>query len=316
MSPFDRNAHIEQKILAYSILATIVLAVAGIITGILTGASSIIFDGMYSSIDCVFSIAALLVVRLIEIDVNRRSRKAPKFVERFQYGFWHLEPMLLAINGLSLMIAVIYALFEAVGKILNGGKLPHFDAAIWFSVFAVILCFGMAFYEHYFNRRIKSAFITIDAKSWIVSGGIGLALLCAFSFATLIEGTNYEWVLPYIDPVVLAFIAIIMLPMPVKTVLHAMRDILMITPVDLDEHVNNVVDAIVEKYGFVGSQNYLARVGRSTMIEIHLILPEHYKIAEVEELDKIRTEIGDRIGHAGPDRWLTVSFTSNPHWAF
>ncbi len=316
MSPFDKNAHIEQKLLAYSILATIVLAVAAIITGILSGASSIIFDGMYSSIDCLFSIAALLVVRLIEIDVNRRSRKAPKFVERFQYGFWHLEPMLLAINGLSLMIAIIYALFEAVGKILNGGKLPHFDAAIGFSIFAVILCFGMAFYEQYFNRRIKSAFITIDAKSWIISGGIGLALLCAFTFANLIEGTGYEWILPYIDPAILALIALIMLPMPVRTVLRAMRDILMITPVDLDEHVNNVVDAIVEEYGFVGSQNYLAKVGRSTMIEIHLILPHHYKIAEVEELDKIRTEIGEKIGHAGPDRWLTVSFTSSPQWAY
>ncbi|WLT08390.1 hypothetical protein RAM19_10150 [Bartonella apihabitans] len=36
MSPFDKNAHIEQKLLAYSILATIVLAIAAIITGILS----------------------------------------------------------------------------------------------------------------------------------------------------------------------------------------------------------------------------------------------------------------------------------------
>lgn len=316
MPSYDKNAHLEQKTLQYSIIATIVLALSAIVTGILTGASSIIFDGMYSAIDCVFSIAALFVVRLIEIDVNRRTRKAPKFVERFQYGFWHLEPMLLAINGLSLMIAIIYALFEAAVKILNGGQLPHFDAAVWFSFAAMCLCFSMAFFEHRCNRKIGSAFISVDVKGWIVSGGIGLALLCAFSFANLIENTSYTWVLPYIDPVVLALIALIMLPVPVKIVIRAMREILMITPADLDEHVNAVVDGIVEKYGFVGSQNYLAKVGRSTMIEIHLILPHHYKITEVEELDKIRSEIGNAIGNAGPDRWLTVSFTASSQWAY
>lgn len=317
MRPYDKTAIAEQRTLEYSIIATIVLAVFGIFIGILTGASSIIFDGMYSSIDCVFSIAALLVVRLIQIDVNRRTRKAPKFVERFQYGFWHLEPMLLVINGLSLMIAIFYALFEAAVKIWHGGQIPRFDEAAWFAIFAVCLCFGMAFYEHYRNRKIGSAFIAIDAKSWIVSGAIGIALLCAFTFANIVEGSaSYIWLLPYVDPSVLAIIALIMLPVPVKTVIRAMRDILMITPAELDDHVNAVVDAIVEKYGLVGSQNYLAKVGRSTMIEIHLILPENYQIGHVEELDRIRAEIGDQIGDAGPDRWLTVSFTAKPEWAY
>lgn len=317
MQPYDTTAIAEQKILEYSIIATIILAVFGIFVGILTGASSIIFDGMYSSIDCVFSVAALFVVRLIQIDVNRRKRKAPKFVERFQYGFWHLEPMLLVINGVSLMIAIFYALFEAAVKIWHGGQIPRFGEAAWFAIFAVVLCFGMAFYEHYHNRKIGSAFIAIDAKSWIISGGIGIALLCAFSFANLVEDTASNiWLLPYIDPSVLAIIALIMLPVPVKIVIRATRDILLITPPSLDDHVNGVVDVIVEKYGFVGSQNYLAKVGRSTMIEIHLILPEDYHLDGVAELDRIRAEIGDQIGNAGPDRWLTVSFTAKPEWAY
>ncbi|WP_297322942.1 cation transporter [uncultured Bartonella sp.] len=317
MQSYDKTAIAEQRVLEYSIIATIILAVCGIFVGILTGASSIIFDGMYSSIDCVFSVAALFVARLIQIDVNRRTRKAPKFVERFQYGFWHLEPMLLVINGVSLMIAIFYALFEAAVKIWHGGQIPRFGVAAWFAIFAVALCFGMAFYEHYRNRKIGSAFIAIDAKSWIISGGIGIALLCAFSFANIVEDTtSYIWLLPYIDPSVLAIIALIMLPVPVKTVIRAMRDILLITPASLDDHVNAVVDAIVEKYGFVGSQNYLAKVGRSTMIEIHLILPEEYHLDGVGELDRIRAEIGDQIGNAGPDRWLTVSFTAKPEWAY
>ncbi|MHC5305904.1 cation diffusion facilitator family transporter [Bartonella sp. LJL80] len=316
MQLYDQNALAEQRILKYSIWVTIVLAVTAVSIGIFTGSSSIIFDGMYSAVDCVFSLAALLVARLIQIDVNRQKRKAPKFTERFQYGFWHFEPMLLAINGISLMIAVFYGLFESISTIWRGGHTPDFGPAVWFAFFAVCLCFGLAFYELRRNREIGSAFIAIDAKSWFVSGGISLALLCAFIFAFFIEGTEHSWLLPYIDPAVLALIAIVMIPVPVKTVIKALREILMITPVSLDNHVNAVVDEIVERYGFVGAQNYLAKVGRSTMIEIHLILPQNYQIGKVEELDKIRSEIGDMIGDAGPDRWLTVSFTAKPEWAY
>lgn len=316
MYDYENNARAEQNILKYSIAVTIILAMTAIAIGIFTGSSSIIFDGMFSAVDCVFSLAALLVARLIQIDVNRQKKKAPRFTERFQYGFWHFEPMLLALNGISLMIAVFYGFFESISTIWRGGHTPDFGPAVWFAFFAVCLCFGLAFYEMKRNRKIGSAFIAIDAKSWIVSGGISLALLAAFIFAFFIDGTELAWLLPYIDPAVLAIIAIVMAPVPIKTVLKAMREILMITPVQLDEHVNQVVDGIVEKYGFVGAQNYLAKVGRSTMIEIHLILPPNYQIGQVEDLDKIRAEIGDAIGDAGPDRWLTVSFTARPEWAY
>ncbi|EJF91778.1 cation diffusion facilitator family transporter [Bartonella tamiae] len=316
MQLYDQQAREEQRLLQYSIASTLLLAISAISIGIFSGSSSIIFDGMYSAVDCLFSIAALAVARLIFIDVNRQKRKAPKFTERFQNGFWHFEPILLAINGLSLMIAVFYGLFEAISTLLRGGHTPDFGAALWFTIFGVCLCFGMAIFEAYKNRTIRSAFIAIDVKSWIVSGAISLALLFAFIFAFFIEGTSYSWLLPFIDPSVLALIALVMIPIPLKTVLKAFREILMITPASLDHHVNRVVDSIVEKYGFVDSQNYLAKVGRSTTIEIHLILPENFPLKSIEDLDKIREEIGALIGDAGPDRWLTISFTANPHWAY
>lgn len=313
---YEKSVNAEQKTLKISIIATIILAITAMTTGLFTGSSSIIFDGMYSAIDCIFSLAALFIARLIQIDVNRQKRKAPKFTERFQYGFWHFEPMLLAINGISLMIAVLYAFFQAISSILRGGHTPNFGPGVCFAFFAVCLCFCMAFYEMKKNRKIQSAFLAIDAKAWLISGAISLALLSAFIFAFFIKGSDLEWLLPYIDPAVLAFIAIFMLPIPMKTVGKALREIMMITPIDLDNHVNSVVDDIVERHQFVGSQCYIAKVGRSIMIEIHLILPQNYEIGKVETLDLIRSEIGKAIGDGGPDRWLTVSFTAKPEWAY
>jgi predicted Co/Zn/Cd cation transporter (cation efflux family) len=51
------------------------------------------------------------------------------------------------------------------------------------------------------------------------------------------------------------------------------------------------------------------------MIEIYLIVPRTMEIGTVDRLDSIRAEIGDEIGDAGPDRWLTIAFTGDVKWA-
>lgn len=282
--------------------------------GIVTGASSIIFDGIYSTIDCFYSVAALGITRLIQFDTGTQKNQAPVLTERFQFGFWHLEPMLLAINGISLMIAVFYGMAEAITTIWHGGHMPKFNHAIFYAIIAVVVCYGLAFYEMRANRKIKSAFIAIDVKSWFISGCISLALLIAFVLAVLIKNTPAYWFLPYIDPSVLIIICVIMAPMPVRIVINAIKEIFLIAPRDIDENVTRVVDAIVEKYAFAGAETYVAKVGRSTMIEVHLILPKGYKIKNVGWIDKVRGEIGDAIGGGGPDRWFTVCFTAKPEW--
>jgi len=308
------KARQEQHVLKLSIGVTLCIAVFGIVMGIVTGAASVIFDGVYSAMDCLFTMAALGVARLIQIDTTAEQSRSPVFAGSFQSGFWHLEPMLLAVNGIALMIAVFYGVMEAVTIIWHGVHVPAFGNAVFFAITMVIVCYGFALYEMRVNRGIRSAFISIDIKSWIISGGISIALLIAFVFALLFENTAADWLIPYIDPAVLVIICLIMAPMPIRIVINAMQDIFLVTPHDIDAHVTRIVDAVVERYGFVGSQTYVAKVGRSIMIEVHLILPEHYKIGTVDWLDRIRGEIGDAIGGGGPDRWFTVCFTAKPEW--
>lgn len=309
------NQLAEQKLLKLSVFVTLAVALFGVIMGIITNSSSIIFDGVYSSVDCFFSLAALLVVRLIHLDSLRLSKRSHQLAERFQFGFWHLEPMVLAINGISLSIAVLYGLFEAINSIWNGGQVPSFDYAILYALIAVIVCFGLAFYEAQRNKEIQSEFIAMDIKGWIISGCLSLAILIAFLFAFAINETSYIWLIPYIDPVILALICLAMAPMPLRVVLKALKEVFLITPRSLDAHITNSVDEIVLRHNFVSAQTYVAKVGRSTMIEIHIIVPQDWRIDTIAKLDAIREEISEAIGDAGPDRWLTVSFTGLEDWA-
>ena len=90
-----QNAAAEQKLLKLSIAVTVVVSAFGVLFGLLSGSMSILFDGVFSAIDAAMSGLALFVSRLVTRVAENR---------RFQFGYWHIEPMVLAFNGGTLML--------------------------------------------------------------------------------------------------------------------------------------------------------------------------------------------------------------------
>lgn len=304
----------EQGLLRISILVTILLAGVGILFGILSGSFAIIFDGVYALTDAVMTVIALLVSNLIATSAAGGAGKG-RLVKHFTMGFWHLEPMVLGLNGILLTGAAIYALINAVSSLLDGGRPLDFDQAILYAVVTLAVTTAMAIMASRANRTIQSDFVALDAKAWMMSAGLTGALLIAFVFGFLIQGSAYEWLSPYIDPLALALVCLVIIPIPAGTIRQALADILLVTPSDLKSHVDTVAKTIVERYGFLSHRAYVARVGRGRQIELFFIVPEDFPAKKLQEWDDIRDEVGAAIGDEGPDRWLTIAFTTDPEWA-
>src|SRR5215813_5872007 len=184
----------EQRLLRLSIGVTVMVALFGVVFGLLSGSLSIVFDGVFSAIDAAMSGLALFVSRLVSRESSNR---------RFQFGYWHIEPMVLAFNGGTLMLLCFYAFLNAVDSFLSGGRQLDFDWAILYAVIVCIVCFGMFAYESRANRRIKSDFVRLDAQSWLMSASVTSALLIAFAIASSLHDTRWGYLTPYADPVVL-----------------------------------------------------------------------------------------------------------------
>lgn len=302
----------EQGLLRVSIVVTILLAGIGILFGILSGSFAIVFDGVYAMTDAAMTVVALLVSNLI---ASSASGGKGRFVKHFTMGFWHLEPMVLGLNGILLTGAAIYALINAVGSIMSGGRPLDFGQAIIYAVVTLAVTITMAIIGIRANRTIRSDFVALDAKAWMMSAGLTSALLVAFVVGALIQGTAYEWLSPYIDPVALALVCLVIIPIPAGTIRQALADILLVTPADLKGHVDTVARGVVERHGFLSYRAYVARVGRGRQIELYFIVPEDFPAKKLQEWDDIRDEIGIAIGDEGPDRWLTIAFTTDPEWA-
>jgi len=291
--------------LRLSIGVTVVVSLFGLGFGLLSGSMSILFDGVFAAIDAAMSGLALFVSRLVSGDSSNR---------RFQFGYWHIEPMVLAFNGGTLMLLCFYAFLNAVDSFLGGGRQLDFDWAIVYAVIVCIACFTMWGYEVRANRRIGSDFVRLDAQSWLMSAAVTSALLVAFAIAWALRSTAYGYLTPYADPVVLALLTLALVFVPIRTVRKALQEILLITPPELDAHVRNVMDRMIARHGFKTYTSYVAKVGRAQFIEIHIAVPTGMRLDNVAMVDAIRREIAEAIGDEGPQRWLTIDFTADPRW--
>jgi predicted Co/Zn/Cd cation transporter (cation efflux family) len=303
----------EQGILRLSVGVTLVLAGIGIAFGLFSHSFAIVFDGVYMLVDASMSALALLVTRLIALSTAPNA--AGKLQERFNMGLWHLEPMVLGLNGFLLVGAAFYALINAIGSLLDGGRALEFGYAIIYSVAALAGCITMAVVEARANRSIRSEFVALDVKSWIMSAGITAALLIAFAIGFSIEGTRHEWITPYIDPAVLAVVCVVIIPIPAGTIRQSLAEILLVTPPRLRDQVKAVADEIVRRHGFRRHYAYVAKVGRGKLIELYFVVPTGQKARRLEEWDAIRDEVGEMIAGDERDRWLTIAFTTDDTWA-
>lgn len=304
----------ERGVLRASVLATLVISAFGIGFGLVAGSFSIVFDGVYLLVDAGMSVLALVVINLITSHAVSKERP-DGMRERFSLGFWHLEPMVLVLNGTLLIGVAVYALVNALGSLLNGGREIQFGWAIVYAAATVTVCTVIAVVEARANRRINSDFLRLDVRGWVMSAAITAALLIAFCAGYAIQGTTYQWLSPYVDPAVLAVVCVLIIPLPISTLREALGDVFLLAPDDLRRHVDQVAQSFVERHGFTSYRAYAARVGRSRIIELYFIVPATLSTKAIRDWDALRDDVGQAIGNAGPHRWLTVVFTADPAWA-
>ena len=299
------NAFLEQRALKISTVTTLLVASLGVVFGLLSGSRSILFDGVFSTIDAAMSMLALFVSRLVMKESS----------QRFQLGYWHFEPMVAALNGSILLLLCFYAFLNAVSGLMEGGRVLAFDVAIGYAVIVCSACYAMFFYQRRLNRRARSEFVRIDTQGWLMAALITSALLVAFIAALLMQGTALEEWTPYVDSALLAVLTLCFMPVPFGIVRRAIREIMMIAPPALDAEVHAVMSPVMQHEGLLEYSSHVAKSGRVHTIEIHLLTtPEFAREAGVARLDEIREEIASRLSIPGSQRWFTLSFTAERRW--
>ena len=297
------SANAEQSTLKFSIALTVFLGLLGVASGLVTNSQAIIFDGMYSFVDVVPTVVSLLVVKLIARGTSHR----------FQYGFWHLEPLVAVLRDAILAVACIYAAIDAVKALTSGGhEVEYGRAALWAGILCVI-GFSMTLFLRRRAKALQSPMLEVDARSWVVSTFLSLGLLIGFAIAAALAGTSWQGWIPYLDAIALLSMALIMLPMPLIGLWRSMSDVLQVAPNELDARVHTVMDGVVKEHGFLEYSSYIAKAGRGRFVEIHVLVTPDTRM-EIATADAIRADVSKRLNAGAPTFWLTIDFTAERRW--
>jgi predicted Co/Zn/Cd cation transporter (cation efflux family) len=293
----------EQRLLKLSIACTLAVGAIGVACGLWIHSDAIVFDGIYSLVDVALTAGSLTVSRLVALEGTRR----------FQYGFWHLEPMVEVFGGVLLGLACIYAAIDAVGGLISGGHVVEFGiGAAWAAVLALV-GLSIAMLMRRKSRLLQSALLAMDSRTWLVSGLLSLALLIGFGCAIAMEGTRLAPWIPYLDSAILLFLSLAMLTVPVLGTWRAVHEVLQVAPGELDEAVRTTMQEVVERNGFLDFSSHVAKVGRARFVEVHILVPPGTS-GTVDEADRIRRWIAERLDAKPPQFWLTVDFTTDRDW--
>jgi cation diffusion facilitator family transporter len=297
------TANAEQRTLELSIALTVFLGVLGVASGLVTNSQAIIFDGMYSFVDVVPTVVSLLVVKLIARGTSHR----------FQYGFWHLEPLVAVLRDAILAVACIYASIDAIKALTSGGhEVEYGRAALWAGILCVI-GFAMTLFLRRRAKALQSPMLDVDARSWVVSTFLSLGLLIGFAFAAALAGTPWQAWIPYLDAIALLSMALIMLPMPLIGLWRSMSDVLQVAPNELDARVHSVMDGVLKEHQFLEYSSYIAKAGRGRFVEIHVLVTPETRI-DIATADAIRSDVSQRLNAGAPTFWLTIDFTADRRW--
>jgi predicted Co/Zn/Cd cation transporter (cation efflux family) len=213
------------------------------------------------------------------------------------------------------MSVAVYAFINGLKGLSSGGQPVEFGPALTYVGLTLAVCSGMALLGWRRNRALRSDLIALDVKSWIMSSCITGALLLAFGFGLLLRGTQGAWLLPYIDPLTLVVVSLAIVPVPLREVRQAVREILLATPPALRAQVEEVAGRVAREQGFLGYRTYVAEFGRAVQVELYFVVPKGFPPRPLEDWDALRDQVGEAIGGVERHRWLTVLFTADPEWA-
>ena len=294
----------EQRQLRLSIGVTFLVGVACVAVGLLMQSQAIAFDGFYSLVDVVLTAGSLVVSHLVTSEGSRR----------FQFGYWHLEPLVLVLNAAVLTAICSYGGFTALHGLLSGGHELAFGFGAAWAAFMGAASLGMALYMRQQSRALGSVLLQLDAKGWFIGGAISVAVLVGFALAAMIEGGPLAHWTRYIDSVVLLLLTLALLPLPLGSLWQALREVLQLAPDALDQRVRDVMAMMVQERGYLDFASYVAKIGRMRFIDIHILVPSCQPLGDMCDVDAVRNEIAHRIGSDIRVEWLTIVFTGKREW--
>ncbi|SDB94196.1 cation diffusion facilitator family transporter [Pelagirhabdus alkalitolerans] len=298
------NMKREHTVLKLSVYGALVFSVSGIVIGLIVGAQMILFDGLYSLVS--------LGLSLLSLTASRFMNKSD--MENYPFGKDKIEPLVVLIKYFVILILVIGSLASAIMALFTGGREIEVGFALLYSAIATVLCVLITWYLIKIGKNVRSALIQAEGNQWYMDSLVSVGVLIGFVISfVLLQFDNLQWLVPYIDPLMVVLVSIYFIKVPIQEMGTALREILDMPPRGtVSEEIKHFVNELVIDYQFDESFTRVSKVGKTLWVEVDFITSKELTI---KEQDQIRETLKSHLDQYPHDQWLTVLFTQDRKWS-
>ena len=252
----------EQVALKISLGAGILFVLVELLVAILSKSQAVLMDSVYDTSELVMILFSLKLVPLLYKPV---SEKQP-------YGYSQVESLFIAIKGFVLVSVTVALIVNNVQIMFHGGRDVQFLPIAYFELFATVLGGAVMLILRRMNRLANSPILRTEIMEWTIDAVASFGMALAFFLPALIHHPWLERMLPYLDQVIAIFLSFFVLPLPIRAVVTAMRDIFLMAP---EEETMRIIkekcEPILTYYGLEEATYDVVSTGRKVWISIYIL---------------------------------------------
>ncbi len=283
---------IERKATFVAIIVSIVLAIAKVTVGILSGSVAVIASALDSVMDMFVSIFNNIALKISESSPNKK----------FNYGKGKIEGLAALFEGLIIIASGLFIIFEAIKKMIDKEIITHINASIYVMFFSIVIVAGLVAFLVYIAKKTNNLVIKSDAlhyKTDLVTNGIVLISLFIVKFT--------GW---YFVDFILSFGLGIYIIKEAFEIVREGFEILL--DVALDFETVEKIKKIIKKEPLVIDYHCLRtrKAGNRNFVDVHLVLTPDMKLKLAHSIIE---NIEEKIREIDPDRKWVINIHADPY---
>lgn len=252
----------ERIALMISLGAGILFVLVELMMAILSKSQAVLMDSVYDASELIIILFSIKLVPLLYKPV---SEKQP-------YGYSQVESLFIAIKGFVLASVTVALVVNNVQLMFHGGRDVQFEQIAYFELFATTLSGIVIIVLRRLNRGSNSPILKTEMMEWSIDAVASIGMSVAFFIPTFINHPYFDRFLPYLDQVIAIFLSFFILPLPIRAVVTAMRDIFLMAP---EEETMGLIkekcEPILKLYDLHETTYDVVRTGRKLWISIYVM---------------------------------------------
>ncbi len=251
----------ENKILRISFAGSTLFLLSECLAAFFTHSQAVLMDCVYDLVDLAMLGPFMILVPKLYKPVT----------ERWPYGFAQIESLFIIIKCGLLLFLDIQLLTDSMALILDGGHVVNAGAVAAFELFISVSCIAMYLVLRNMNRYFSSPTVNAELYIWKLdaysTGGVGLAFLIQL----ILQFTPLSFVVPYIDPAIAIFMALILAREPIMMIWDAVKSLILAAPgKDVMEKIRSKAEETLKDYDLYIDFLDVVKTGRKIWVDVYI----------------------------------------------